>query len=90
MRTDLPFEDVLALDRVQKELPIPDDVVKHLRRSTLIEGRKPHLHVAAEVAATTAGKAEYICTRAQDDAHYTKLVLDFLDTRTKSSWPRAE
>lgn len=79
MRMDLPFSDILALDRVQKELPIRDEAVQRLRRAKLIEGRRPHLHVAAEVAAATGSKVEYIRTRAQDDAHYTKLVLDYLD-----------
>lgn len=78
LRTDLPLTDVLALDRVQKKLPVPDDVVRRLRGAKLIEGRKPHLHVAADVAAVTGNKADYIRTRAQDDAHYSALVLDYL------------
>jgi ATP-dependent DNA helicase RecG len=78
LATDLPFTDILALDRIQKHLPIPEDAVVRLRREKLIEGRKPHLHVAANVAAVTASKAEYIRTRAQDDAHYVKLIKDYL------------
>lgn len=45
----------------------------------MIEGRKPNLHVSASVASATATKADYIQTRAQDDAFYSKLVLDFLE-----------
>jgi len=77
-RTDLPLADVLALDRVQKKLPVPDDVVRRLRSAKLVEGRRPHLHVTADVAAATGNKADYIRTRAQDDAHYSALVLDYL------------
>jgi ATP-dependent DNA helicase RecG len=77
-RTDLPLADVLALDRVQKKLPIPDDVSVALRRAGLIEGRKPNYHVSAQVAAAADGKAEYIRTRAQDDEFYAKLVCDYL------------
>ncbi len=76
--TELEFTDILALDRVQKKLPIPDDAIRRLRKAKLIEGRKPNLHVAANVAAATASKAEYIRTRAQDDAHYIKLITDYL------------
>jgi ATP-dependent DNA helicase RecG len=76
--TRLPLSDVLALDRVQKRLPIPDDAIRHLRRENLIEGRKPHLHVSAKVAAATASKVDYIRTRAQDDDHYAKLLTDYL------------
>ncbi len=78
-KTDLPLTDVLALDRVQKKLPIPDEAAARLRRSKLIEGRKPHFHVSASVAEATASKADYIRTRAQDDAFYAKLLTDYLE-----------
>mgnify|MGYP001025036644 CR=1 FL=1 len=77
-KTDLPLTDVLALDRVQKRLPIPDESIRRLKRAGLIEGRKPHLHVSASVAQATGKMADYIRTRAQDDAFYTKLVTDYL------------
>jgi ATP-dependent DNA helicase RecG len=77
-KTDLPLTDILALDRVQKNLPIPEIAVAHLKRAKLIEGRRPHLHVSALVAAATGGKAAYIRTRALDDAHYAKLLTDLL------------
>jgi ATP-dependent DNA helicase RecG len=77
-KTDLPFQDIFALDRIQKKLPISDEAIAHLRRANLIEGRKPNLHVSAMVAAVTDNKADYIRTRAQDDAHYAKLITDYL------------
>jgi len=77
-KTDLPLADVLALDRVQKKLPIPDEIATHLRRNKLIEGRKPRYHVSATVAAATARKADYIRTRAQDNAFYAKMITDYL------------
>lgn len=77
-KTDLPLADVLALDRVQKKLPIPDEAAAGLRRAGLIEGRKPNLHVSAQVAAAADGKAQYIRTRAQDDEFYAKLLTDYL------------
>lgn len=77
-KTDLPLEDILALDRVQKKLPIPDDAITRLRRSKLIEGRKPHLYVSATIAAATSKKAQYIRTRGQDNAYYIKLIADYL------------
>jgi len=78
-KTDLTLADVLALDRVQKKLPIPDEAATRLRRSKLIEGRKPNFHVSAAVAEATANKADYIRTRAQDDAFYAKLLTDYLE-----------
>ena len=78
-KTDLPLADVLALDRVQKKLPIPDETATHLRKTGLIEGRKPNYFVSALVAAATASKADYIRTRALDDAFYAKLLTDYLE-----------
>jgi ATP-dependent DNA helicase RecG len=87
-KTDLPLEDVLALDRVQKKLAIPDDAVSRLKRAGLIEGRKPNFHVSASVAKVTASKADYIRTRAQDDEFYAKLLTDYLERFEQAS--RAE
>jgi len=78
-KTDLPLEDVLALDRVQKKYPITDKVAARLRRGGLIEGRKPHYQVAAHIAQVTGHKAEHIRTRAQDDAFYARLITDYLE-----------
>lgn len=77
--TDLPLTDVLALDRVQKKLPLPEEAVARLKRLKLIEGRKPNYYVSAAVAKVTADKANYIRTRAQDDAFYAKLLTDYLE-----------
>lgn len=77
-KTDLSLQDIFALDRVQKKLPLDDAMVKHLRRAKLIEGKKPHLHVSASVASATSTKADYIRTRAQDDEFYAKQVIDYL------------
>jgi ATP-dependent DNA helicase RecG len=84
-KTDLPLDEILALDRVQKHLPLTDDMIKRLRRDRLIEGRKPNLHVSALVAEATDNKADYIKTRAQDDDYYCKLITDFLGKYGKAS-----
>jgi ATP-dependent DNA helicase RecG len=77
-KTNLPLADVLALDRVQKKLPIPNEAAARLRKNGLIEGRKPNYFVSAIVASATASKADYIRTRPQDDEFYAKLVTDYL------------
>lgn len=78
VRTDLSLEDVLALDRVQKNLPIPPKAAQRLRKEMLVEGRGRSLHVAAAVAAATDAKAHYIRTRANDD-YMATLVTEFVD-----------
>lgn len=77
-QTGLPLADVLALDRVQKHLPITDDAIRHLKQKHLIEGRKPKFFISASVANATSQKAHYIRTRAFDDHHYEEMIVGFL------------
>lgn len=78
--TDLSLPDILALDRVQKKMTIPNEVANRLRRYGLIEGRKPHLRVAPVVAAAADMKADFIRAHSQDDMFYGKLVENYLET----------
>jgi ATP-dependent DNA helicase RecG len=77
---DLPWPDVLALDTVQKGGLPEEELVQDLRQRGLIEGRRPKLHVAADVAAATETEAEYIRHRAFDDRYFCDLILDYLKT----------
>lgn len=78
-KTDLPLADVLALDRVQKKLPIPTATAAHLRKAGWIEGRKPNYFVSATVAAVAGNKAAYIRNRPLDDDYLAKLVTEYLE-----------
>jgi ATP-dependent DNA helicase RecG len=77
---DLPWPDVLALDKVQKGTLPDEETVQELRHQGLVEGRKPRLHVAADIAAATDTEAEYIRHRAFDDRYFCDLILDYLKT----------
>lgn len=77
-RRDLPLTTVVLLDRVQKKLPITDDAATMLRKSGLIEGRRPNYFVAAHVAKVSGSRSEYIRNRAFDDAHYKDMILAYL------------
>ena len=77
-KTDIPLTDILALDRVQKSLPIDATTARHLRKAGLIEGRSPNLRVAEKGIHTAGDRAAYILTRGQDDQFYEKLALDFI------------
>lgn len=78
--TNLPLSDVLALDRVQKHMEIPNAAANRLRRRGLIEGRKPHLRVTPGIAAVTGTKADFIRAHSQDDVFYGRLVEQYLET----------
>jgi ATP-dependent DNA helicase RecG len=75
---DLPLATVILLDRVQKQQSITDEAAAMLRRTGLLEGRKPNYFVAAQVAGVTDGKSEYIRNRAFDDAYYKDTILSCL------------
>lgn len=78
LNTDIALDDVLALDRVQKNLPIEDNVLKRLRKQKLVEGRKPNVHVSSNIASATGTEADYIRSRGQQDTHYKKMIVDYL------------
>lgn len=84
---DLKLQDAIALDRVQKQLPLTEETFKQLKRLRLIEGRRPNLYVSASVAALTGNKADYIKNRGLDKEHYKELVklhLEKFDAATRS------
>lgn len=76
---ELSLYDIILLDQVQKNRNIPDEQVRLLKRKGLIEGRKPNLHISANLAEITDKKAAYIKNRGFKDAHYKKMILEYLD-----------
>lgn len=76
--SELPFEDVLALDRVQKGVPISDTTLRRLRRKGLVEGRRPHVRVAASIAEITGTRASYVESRGKSEEYCQALVTDYL------------
>ena len=77
-RADLPIEQVVWLDRVQKHVAIEAAQAAVLKRAGLIEGRKPNWHVSALVASLTDRRVEYTRTRGLDDLHFKRLVVQHL------------
>ena len=55
---ELQLTDVLALDRVQKGMEVPDAAIKVLKRKGLVEGRKPRFRVSEAITFASAKKAE--------------------------------
>lgn len=84
--TDLGLADVIALDKVQKKKKLDDAAFARLRRAGLIAGRRPNVFVNASVAAATNTRAEFIRNRAFDAAHYTKMILAYLQEYGRASY----
>jgi ATP-dependent DNA helicase RecG len=77
-QTDLDLRDAIALDKVQKKLPIDKATFQRLKSRRLLEGRWPKPYVSARIAAATGEKAAYIKNRAFEKQHYKQLVLEYL------------
>ena len=77
---ELDLETVYLLDQVQKGngRNLSREAVAYLRKHKLVEGRANHLFLAAEVAKTVEGEAQYIRNRAFGDRYYQDLIVDYL------------
>lgn len=75
---DLSFDEIILLDKIQKGKSLNDEEVKILRTNSLIEGRKPNLHISSEVAKKTGQQKEYIKQKGIDDDYCKKIITDYL------------
>lgn len=76
---NLALDDIILLDRVQKQKSLSDAQVRHLKAQGLIEGRKPNFHISAQVARHSDDKAQYILNRGFDDDHYKRLICQLIE-----------
>lgn len=83
-RPDLDLDTVFLLDKVQKNLIICKSDSDNLRKKNLIEGRYPHVYVAAEIAEQVDQKQDYIKNKAFDDEYYKKLIIEYLKKYKKA------
>ena len=79
---NLSLEDIFLLDKVQKRKIMTDDEARYLKAQKYIEGRKPNYLIAAQVFQPVPDKklkAQYIRQKGFDDAHYKKMMLEYLE-----------
>lgn len=74
-QANLPLEQVIWLDRVQKKEFIADEQASLLRRKGLITGRKPNFFVSAAIAKATNTLNTYVLNKGFDDNHYKGLII---------------
>ncbi|OHC05673.1 MAG: transcriptional regulator [Planctomycetes bacterium RIFOXYC2_FULL_41_27] len=75
------LEQIIMLDKVQKQKPLSDEEIKYLKGLGLIEGRKPNYVISAKITASLSNdelKAHYIKQRGLDDDHYKNLIVEYL------------
>jgi ATP-dependent DNA helicase RecG len=69
---DLTFEEIIMLDKVQKQHSLLESEVSHLKKLGLIEGRKPNYFISSKVSSRTTDvdlKTQYVKQKAFDDDH---------------------
>lgn len=85
---ELGLLDIILLDKVQKKKELTAAEITHLKKSALIEGRKPNYHISTSVAAQTDQAVDYMKQRGIDTTFCRQAILDSLNKFNKMS--RAE
>lgn len=72
---DLSLEDIMLLDKIQKNQFITKEEATYLKGKKLIEGRRPNYYIAKKVAQRTGQKALYSKHKALDKKYYLDLII---------------
>ena len=76
---ELSLDDIIMLDKVQKDKRLTDNEEKYLKSKKLIEGRKPNFFVAKKIAQSTGHKAEYSKDKAFEKEKYLEWILKSIE-----------
>lgn len=75
---NLSLEEVMLLDRVQKNITISKEQCDILRKDKLIEGRYPNIYVSKGISEIVDEKVSYTKKSGFDDQYYKDLVLKYI------------
>ena len=78
---NLGLDDIILLDKVQKQKEISEVEFKHLKKLKCIEGRRPNIYLSYDIIGSTNDeslKAEYLANRSFDDSHFKDIILEYL------------
>jgi ATP-dependent DNA helicase RecG len=79
--SNLGLDEIILLDKVQKNKEITEIEFKHLKKAKYIEGRRPNVYLSYKVIESTNDedlKAEYLANRSFDDSHFKEMILEYL------------
>ena len=76
--TMLPLNEIILLDKLQKNKRIPKRDAERLRKRKLIEGRFPNVFPTSEIALKGDKIEEYLEIKGLDDHFYMQKILEFL------------
>lgn len=78
-KTDLTLEEVMLLDRVQKNITISKEQSDILRKNNLIEGRYPNIYVSKQISEIVDDKVSYTKKSGFDDKYYKDMVIQYIE-----------
>jgi ATP-dependent DNA helicase RecG len=87
---NLTLSHIIALDKVQKQLPITDTEAKLLKSRKLIDGRKGKYFLSDVVASETGDMAEYVQNKAFNRKYYTDLAYELIKKQNSKGTSRRE
>lgn len=79
--SSLGLDEIILLDKVQKQKEIADEEIKHLKKLQYIEGRGRNIYLSYNIVGTTNDEnlqAEYLANRSFDDAHFKEMIIEYL------------
>ena len=85
---ELTLEDIIILDKVQKNSKITDDEYSYLRKNKFVEGRKPKFYLSHKVIKPTGSEelmADYVENKSFDDEYFKKLILEYIKKQGNTS-----
>jgi len=85
---ELNLEDIITLDKVQKNKEITEEEFSYLRKNKFIEGRKPKIYLSYKVIKPTENEelmAEYVKNKSFDDEYFKKLIVEYIKKQGKTS-----
>jgi ATP-dependent DNA helicase RecG len=77
LKPDLPVREVIALDRVQKKLPVDAEALRKLRNKGLVEGLVPSVYITPLAADSTEMRPKQL-DAGQDDETLRSIILEVL------------
>lgn len=79
--SNLGLDEVILLDKVQKQKEISENEFKHLKKLKCVEGRRPNIYLSYKIIESTNNedlKVEYLANRSFDDLHFKGMILEYL------------
>jgi ATP-dependent DNA helicase RecG len=83
---ELSWEDILLLDKMQKQKDITEAEYLYLKKNKFIEGRKGKVFLSFRVIEPTKDEnliAEYVTNKSFDDDYFKKLIVEYIKKQKK-------